>query len=299
MFPLTPDMLEVIQGMFIPVTNTDRLQHRRIPYPVPFNFPLLPQMNSFPHIGAEGHPQMRKLFIGGLSHDTNDEALRSYFSQWGPVVDAIVIREPNTKQSRGFGFVTFATIASAENAMMDKPHILGGKAVDSKRAIPREQMTPNFPPSFFNCEPLPGCKLMLSGVHWDYHSVETLRRYFESFGALEQIEVLGNPRGLGFVIFENRNGADKCLSHNNGRHMINERRVDVRPFPIQNYWRRPRTATTEEAKQTVEQGQLSYDEESNYGGTTTEDECKSSENDDSTAASDTDSLTNAMTTMAV
>ncbi|KAK6062006.1 hypothetical protein COOONC_00325 [Cooperia oncophora] len=112
---------------------------------------------------GEGPPQMRKMFIGGLSHETSDDALRVYFTQWGPVVDAIVIRDPTTKQSRGFGFVTFATIASLEAAMVDRPHVIAGKTVDSKRAIPREQMTPLFPPPFFSCEQSPGCKLLLSG----------------------------------------------------------------------------------------------------------------------------------------
>ncbi|VDO42143.1 unnamed protein product [Haemonchus placei] len=72
---------------------------------------------------------MRKMFIGGLSHEANDDALRAYFTQWGPVVDAIVIRDPTTKQSRGFGFVTFATIASLEAAMINRPHVIAGKTV--------------------------------------------------------------------------------------------------------------------------------------------------------------------------
>ena len=55
--------------------------------------------------------------------------LRQYFSQWGQVVDAIVIRDPATKHSRGFGFVTFASIASADAALMERPHVVGGKTV--------------------------------------------------------------------------------------------------------------------------------------------------------------------------
>lgn len=166
--------------------------------------------------------------------------LRTYFSQWGPVVDAIVIRDQTTKQSRGFGFVTFATINSAEAAMLDRPHVIGGKTVcfkrclsaidrfqvDSKRAIPREQMAPMMPPPFFECDPAPGCKLLLSGIHWDFHTVEALRLYFEKFGSLDQIE--GNPRGVGFVIYEDKDSADKCLAHNGGRHIVNDRKVEVR-----------------------------------------------------------------------
>ncbi|PAV85316.1 hypothetical protein WR25_13105 isoform D [Diploscapter pachys] len=237
-----PEIAELIQqGMLVPImgpppasngpaspqSSGNRSQNGSSPSPpngtprYPIYAPMPPFSYIHPMIRAhtmgfpnEGPPQMRKLFIGGLSHETTDDQLRVYFSQWGPVVDAIVIREPNTKQSRGFGFVTFATVYSAEAAIADRPHIIAGKTVDSKRAIPREQMTAMLPPPFFNCEPAPGCKLLLSGLHFEYHSVDCIRLYFEKFGSLDQVEILGNPRGLGFVIFEEKESADKCLAHN-------------------------------------------------------------------------------------
>jgi len=49
-----------------------------------------------------------KLFVGGLSWDTNDDSLRSAFSEHGEVSDAQVVVDRNTGRSRGFGFVTFA-----------------------------------------------------------------------------------------------------------------------------------------------------------------------------------------------
>lgn len=102
-----------------------------------------------------------------MNHETTDEQLREYYSQWGQVVDCIVIRDPVTKHSRGFGFVTFATVAMTEAAMADRPHTINGKVVDPKRAIPREQMlplTPSNPPYFLEVEPATGCKLTLSGT---------------------------------------------------------------------------------------------------------------------------------------
>ena len=45
----------------------------------------------------------RKLFLGGLSYSTTEENLRSHFEQWGEVVDCVVMRNPTTKQPRGFG----------------------------------------------------------------------------------------------------------------------------------------------------------------------------------------------------
>lgn len=217
--------------------------YRNLPMFPPFG-PAYPLTHYFPtgplprigmaglipgQINGEGPPQLRKLFIGGLNHETTDEQLRQFYSQYGTVVDCIVIRDPATKYSRGFGFVTFATIQMAEAAMADRPHSINGKVVDPKRAIPREQMSPllpNHPPPFLEGEPEPGCKLSLSGIHWDYHTVDGLRGYFDTFGVVEQVEILGNPRGLGFVVFEDKAAADRCLSH--GRfHQINGRKCEV------------------------------------------------------------------------
>jgi RNA recognition motif-containing protein len=50
----------------------------------------------------------KKLFVGGLSWDTNDQGLRAAFEQYGEVTEATVISDRETGRSRGFGFVTFA-----------------------------------------------------------------------------------------------------------------------------------------------------------------------------------------------
>jgi hypothetical protein len=41
-----------------------------------------------------------------LSWGTTDESLRQAFSNYGQVIDVIVMKEPQTGRSRGFGFVT-------------------------------------------------------------------------------------------------------------------------------------------------------------------------------------------------
>ena len=48
-----------------------------------------------------------KLFVGGLSWDTDDSGLRNAFEQYGEVTEAKVITDHYTGRSRGFGFVTF------------------------------------------------------------------------------------------------------------------------------------------------------------------------------------------------
>ncbi|KAG8895201.1 hypothetical protein FRC01_012510, partial [Tulasnella sp. 417] len=52
-----------------------------------------------------------------LSWNTNNDTLTQAFSQYGQVVDAIVMQDRETGRSRGFGFVTFGTDAEAQEAI--------------------------------------------------------------------------------------------------------------------------------------------------------------------------------------
>ena len=49
---------------------------------------------------------------------TTDDTLRHAFSQIGTIVDVIVMKEPQTGRSRGFGFVTFSNQQEADNAIV-------------------------------------------------------------------------------------------------------------------------------------------------------------------------------------
>ena len=59
----------------------------------------------------------KKLFVGSLSWDTNDEGLRNAFSVHGEISEAIVISDRDTGRSRGFGFVTFDDDEAADKAV--------------------------------------------------------------------------------------------------------------------------------------------------------------------------------------
>ena len=59
----------------------------------------------------------KKLFVGSLSWDTNDEGLREAFAPHGEIEEATVISDRDTGRSRGFGFVTFADDEAADKAI--------------------------------------------------------------------------------------------------------------------------------------------------------------------------------------
>ena len=62
---------------------------------------------------------MKKLFVGGLSWNTDEEILRNTFEKYGKVEDARVITDRDTGRSRGFGFVTFEQAEDAETAVRE------------------------------------------------------------------------------------------------------------------------------------------------------------------------------------
>jgi hypothetical protein len=73
-------------------------------------------------IGVPSQPRREdfgpvKLFVGNLSPDTTTADLRAAFAKLGELVDAAVVIERATNQSRGFGFVSYATSAAAEAAI--------------------------------------------------------------------------------------------------------------------------------------------------------------------------------------
>ena len=59
----------------------------------------------------------KKLYIGGLSWNTDDHGLRNAFEQHGEISEAKVITDRETGRSRGFGFITFNEGSDADNAI--------------------------------------------------------------------------------------------------------------------------------------------------------------------------------------
>lgn len=76
--------------------------------------------------GSSGPPC--RLFVGGLSWDTTAGELRKAFADVGDVVDAVIVMDRDTGDSRGFGFVTMADRKSASKAMRE----LGGSELDGR-----------------------------------------------------------------------------------------------------------------------------------------------------------------------
>ncbi len=68
------------------------------------------------------------LYVGGLSFDTSDDGLRTFFEQAGTVESARIITDRDSGRSRGFGFVEMATEDEGRKAIEE----LNGKTLDGR-----------------------------------------------------------------------------------------------------------------------------------------------------------------------
>ncbi|XP_056373204.1 cold-inducible RNA-binding protein B-like isoform X1 [Hyla sarda] len=70
-----------------------------------------------------------KLFIGGLSFDTDEQNLEEVFGKYGQLSEVVVVKDRETQRSRGFGFVTFENPEDAKDAK----EAMNGKSVDGRQ----------------------------------------------------------------------------------------------------------------------------------------------------------------------
>jgi RNA recognition motif-containing protein len=81
-----------------------------------------------------------KIYVGGLSYDTTEEALNTLFSQAGTVKSVHIATDRDTGRSRGFGFVEMGSQAEMDKAIqMFKDKQLDGRTLTVNQARPREE----------------------------------------------------------------------------------------------------------------------------------------------------------------
>lgn len=172
---------------------------------------------------ADESEQFRKIFIGGLHYETTDESLRQFYEKWGEVVDCVVMRDPYTRKSRGFGFITYSSADMVDACLQERPHVIDGKSVDPKRAMSREDS--NRPEIHLAVK-----KLFVGGVK-DGIEEGDLQMYFQEFGNVTSVEIVteretGRKRGFAFVSFDDCDAVDKIVLRKN--HVINGNHIEVK-----------------------------------------------------------------------
>jgi cold-inducible RNA-binding protein len=80
-----------------------------------------------------------KLYVGNMSFQTSEEALRAHFEQFGTVTDIYVAMDKFTGRPRGFAFVTMGTPEEAKAAIEKTNGVqLDGRALQVNEARPKE-----------------------------------------------------------------------------------------------------------------------------------------------------------------
>ena len=86
----------------------------------------------------------KKLYVGNLPYKVASEDLKTAFSAYGEVADAVVISDKRFGRSQGFGFVEFVDEAAAQKAVeaMNGSEMEGRKLVVNFARPPCEDAMP-------------------------------------------------------------------------------------------------------------------------------------------------------------
>ena len=83
---------------------------------------------------------MTNIFVGNLSFDTTEHAVRSLFEQFGTVDRVSLVMDRDTGRPRGFAFVEMSQNSEAEQAIAGlNGQDLDGRALNVNEARPREE----------------------------------------------------------------------------------------------------------------------------------------------------------------
>ncbi|PHH80000.1 hypothetical protein CDD80_3129 [Ophiocordyceps camponoti-rufipedis] len=180
--------------------------------------------------------EKRSLFVRSLPPSATNESLADFFAQHFPVKHAVVVRDHDTKESRGYGFVTLADADDAADARktLDKA-AWEGKCIRVDVAEPRHRKTTtgesdaDASAKAGKPEARKSTKLIIRNLPWSVKTSEQLSRLFMSFGKVKFADLPktnGKLKGFGFVTLRGYKNAEKALESINGKI------IDGRPLAV-------------------------------------------------------------------
>ena len=164
-----------------------------------------------------------QIFVGGLSKITTEDTLITFFSQYGKILDANIIRDMNTGEPRGYGFI-FVDDDDLAKFLIDQQYFyMCGKKIDVKSSIYQTigkdvAVKPD------------NHRIFVGGVS-SVTTEDDIRTYFESFGQVTLCRLImdhmtGRSRNYAFVTFADEECANRALKLS---HYINQKKVDIGP----------------------------------------------------------------------
>jgi len=174
---------------------------------------------SFQHYD-DGEEVDVKYFVGGLPVRCQADEINYAFSQWGAVTDAIVIKDPATQRTRGFGFVTIRAKRDVHTLVQIQSHTVAGKKVSVKEA----KVEGNVSQKLF-------CKNLCPE-----HTEEEITKYFRKFGGIDQVHIAkdGGPEDgmCAYVTFVNAEAVKEALNANSefSKQFVCGKELEVRKY---------------------------------------------------------------------
>ncbi|KAJ7520275.1 hypothetical protein O6H91_20G076100 [Diphasiastrum complanatum] len=157
---------------------------------------------------ASKDPAHRKLFVRGLAWETTSQALRDAFEQYGEIEEGAVVTDKATGKSRGFGFITFKHMDSAQRALKEPSKTIDGRITICNLASVG---------SYAGSTPADQSqrKLYVGGLSYDT-SNETLLHIFAQYGEIEEGSVAydkntNRSRGFAFITYKTVEAAKKAV----------------------------------------------------------------------------------------
>ncbi|KAI5457877.1 hypothetical protein BGZ63DRAFT_71105 [Mariannaea sp. PMI_226] len=223
--------------------------------------------------------ERRSLFVRSLPPGATSESLTDYFSEHFPVKHAIVVVDQKTKESRGYGFVTFADAEDAKEAKekLDKQE-WDGRRIRLDIAEPRHRNTEKGPPpegpagkpkkEEFQKPP----KLIVRNLPWSIKTSEQLGNLFRSYGKVKFADLpqsKGKLKGFGFVTLRGKKNAERAVEGINGKE-IDGRAIAVDFAVDKETWAKQKPEEAEEEQEEEEEEEEA--EEDAESDTSSEDE---------------------------
>ncbi|KAF7458944.1 putative RNA-binding protein musashi [Cryptosporidium felis] len=90
--------------------------------------------DPFPFEAKRSDIIRRKLFVRNLGFETNEDSLSAVLGQYGELEESVILRTKKG-QSKGYGFVTFASPESTIRALQQPHHLVDGRLVFVHQAV--------------------------------------------------------------------------------------------------------------------------------------------------------------------
>ncbi|CAI9097408.1 OLC1v1033828C1 [Oldenlandia corymbosa var. corymbosa] len=185
------------------------------PLPKPQLVDVLAKLGSqYPFIAEEirsvarADPALRKLFVRGLAWETTSETLCAAFEEHGEIEEGAVITDKTTGKSRGYGFITYKDMDSAQRALKAPSKMIDGRMAVCNLACEGLSSTSITPDQAQR-------KLYIGSLPPEITS-EMLLNFFKKHGEIEEGSVAydkdsNRSRGFGFVTFKTVEAAKRAI----------------------------------------------------------------------------------------